>query len=200
MGISSALEEQKTARMAVSYDCAACFAPWSREAAGWLRTHLEREASQLASQVARGSSPFNGRTGLARKPPNPGGHGNKRRMGGRRHPFGRGSRDQRLMELVVPALTTTLAHASEDGDLGPKFFQDPNGDFHRWPPRSVLSRFVGPLRCPAAQVLITSEDIVSKMQKHYLLDKASYGSPTRNVINIESILWCYQRSGRPPST
>jgi uncharacterized protein len=35
------------------------------------------------------------------------------------------------------------------------------------------------------------------MRKHYLNDQASYGSPERNVTNIESILWCYGRTGDP---
>jgi len=50
-------------------------------------------------------------------------------LGGRRHRLAVVLGDQRLMELVRTRIDYTLAHASEDGYLGPKFFQDPNGDF-----------------------------------------------------------------------
>jgi len=44
---------------------------------------------------------------------------------------------------------------------------------------------------------VSSEQIVEAMRKHYLGDKASYGTPQRNVTNIEDILWCYEKTGDP---
>ncbi|MGC9990295.1 MAG: beta-L-arabinofuranosidase domain-containing protein [Terriglobales bacterium] len=196
MGISSALEGAETSPDGRSYAALHALPPGAVRPAGWLRTHLEREASQLASKLPEVSSPFNRAYWAGEETAESWWPWEQTAYwvdGATRLAVVLG--DQRLMELVRTRIDYTLAHASEDGYLGPKFFQDPNGDFHRWP-HALFFRALSALSdARLAQGAITSEDIVAKMQKHYLLDKASYGSPTRNVINIESILWCYQRSG-----
>lgn len=45
------------------------------------------------------------------------------------------------------------------------------------------------------QYAVIAGKIVEEMQRHYLSDKASYGTPVRNVTNIEAMLWCYGRTG-----
>jgi len=144
-GISSALEEQKQARMAARMlRCMLC--PWSREACGWLRTHLEREASQLASKLPEVSSPFNRAYWAGEETAESWWPWNKRRIGWTAPPVCRGSRDQRLMELVRTRIDYTLAHASEDGYLG-QILPGSQRRFHRWP-HALFFRALSPSPMP----------------------------------------------------
>jgi len=103
--------------------------------------------------------------------------------------------DQALLEKVGRRIQYTLSHADDDGYLGPEFFKDPTGDFHRWP-QTLFFRGLGALSDSQGKLSgVTSAQIVEAVRKHYLGDKASYGAPQRNVTNIEDILWCYERSG-----
>jgi len=106
-------------------------------------------------------------------------------------------KDERLMAQVRESIDYTLTHASSEGFLGPKAFADPKGDFHRWP-QNVLFRGLAALSdaqpLPGAP---ESTNIAEALRKHYLNDNASYGTPVRNVTNIEAIVWCYQRTGDP---
>jgi uncharacterized protein len=163
---------------------------------GWLRTYLEREAEQLGSKLPEVSFPFNKAYWAGEETAESWWPWEQKAYwidGATR--LALVTDDQPLMEKVRTCIDYTLAHAAENGYLGPKFIQDPKGDFHRWP-HALFFRSLSALS--DAQVLqgaSTSEEIVEAMRKHYVGDKADYGTPTRNVINIESMLWCYQRSG-----
>ena len=105
--------------------------------------------------------------------------------------------DEALLAQVWATINHTLTHADPDGYLGPQRFKDPKGDYHRWP-QSIFFR--GMTACadgPTPSMGTTGQAIVEAMRKHYLGDQASYGTPERNVVNIESILWCYGRTGDP---
>ena len=158
---------------------------------GWLSTYLKKEGAELGSKLPEISIPFtqpywageetaeswwpweqkaywlDGATRLAVV-----------------------LQDEELMAQVRTTIDYTLTHAAADGYLGPKFFADPKGDFHRWP-HALLFRGLSALSDANFPQGTERNDIVAAMQKHYLSDKASYGAPTRNVINIESMLWCY---------
>jgi hypothetical protein len=103
--------------------------------------------------------------------------------------------DEQLMAQVRSTIDYTLSHAAADGYLGPKYFEDPKRDYHRWP-QNVFFR--GLMALSDAQPVpgdAESVNIAEALRKHYLSDKASYGTPIRNVTNIEEILWCYERTG-----
>jgi hypothetical protein len=89
----------------------------------------------------------------------------------------------------------TLSHAFPDGYLGPALIRngkedDPRLDNFRWP-NTVFFRAV------MAQAEATNDPkIAIAMQKHYLSDQAApYGGSSRDVTNIEPMLWCYARTG-----
>ena len=164
---------------------------------GWLRSYLEKQGAQLGSKLPGISIPFtkaywdgeetaeswwpweqkaywlDGATRLAVV-----------------------LQDQQLMAQVRTSIDYTLSHATEEGYLGPKFFAEPKGDFHRWP-HALLFRGLSALSDAQFEQPAESQPIPAAIGKHYLSDKASYGTPTRNVINIESMLWCYERTGDP---
>ncbi len=98
--------------------------------------------------------------------------------------------DIALMEQVWASINYTITYANSDGYMGPQLLKDPAGDAHRWP-HSVFFRSL--TACADARsplVGATSKSIIEALQKHYLNDQASYGTPERNIANIESILWC----------
>jgi hypothetical protein len=99
--------------------------------------------------------------------------------------------DQQLMHQVRDPIDHTLSHAAADGYLGPDNFRDPKGDYHRWPHMIFFRSLV------ALSDAQQRDDIAEAMRRHYLSDPASYGVPTRNITNIETILWCYGRTGDP---
>ncbi len=101
--------------------------------------------------------------------------------------------DDALMAKVASRIDYTLAHADPDGYLGPQFFKEPKEDYHRWP-QSILFRG---LSATADAKASSAMRIAEAMRKHYLGDRATYGKPTRNVENIESILWACERTGDP---
>jgi uncharacterized protein len=104
-------------------------------------------------------------------------------------------KDEKLMALVRQSLDFTLSHQRDDGYLGPENFRNPQGDFHRWP-QNVLFRGMAALAdarsIPGPQ---ETANVAEALRRHFLGDTADYGSPTRNVTNIEGMIWCYGRTG-----
>ena len=171
-------------------------APGAIRPEGWLRSLLERQAAQLGSKLPQVSWPFteaywageesaqswwpweqkaywlDGATRLALV-----------------------LEDKDLMAKAAAALDYTLAHADADGYLGPKFFENPVGDFHRWP-QNVLFRALAALS-DAATLPGDPESagIPAALGKHFLNDPADYGKPVRNITNVEAMLWAYARTG-----
>lgn len=159
---------------------------------GWLRHYLVKQAEGLGSQLPHVSWPFT-------------------------DPFWKGAKkgeswwpweqvaywvdgatrlalvldDPALMQQVRETIDFTLKTIEIDGYIGPDFFKDPRGDFHRWP-HAIFFRGLSAL---ADAKPAMKEAIVEAMTSHYLLDPAGYGKPTRNVVNIESILWCHGQTG-----
>ena len=160
---------------------------------GWLRAYMEKQRSQLGSQLPDISWPFT-------------------------EPYWEGEEqaeswwpweqkaywidgatrlaivmdDKALMDRVLKTINYTLNHPDpEDGYLGPWFFENPKGDFHRWP-QNVFFRS---LMATADANADGGRNIVEAVRKHYLSDTADYGLPIRNITNIEEMLWCYEQSG-----
>jgi hypothetical protein len=103
--------------------------------------------------------------------------------------------DEKLMAQVRKSIDYTLTHPRKNDYLGPKNFESIEKDFHRWP-QNVLFRGLTALSdATNPPGPAESTNIVEALHRHYLGDKANYGTPVRNVTNIESILWCYQKTG-----
>jgi DUF1680 family protein len=196
MGARAAIAGSEANPETPSYAALHALPPGAVRPEGWLRTYLERESAQLASKLPEVSFPFNK------------GYWAGEETAESWWPWEQTAYwvdgatrvalvldDQQLMQQVRARIDYTLTHASENGYLGPKFIEDPKGDFHRWP-HALFFRALSALSdAQVSQGGITSGDVVAAVKKHYLSDKADYGTPTRNVIGIESILWCYQRTG-----
>ncbi len=92
------------------------------------------------------------------------------------------TQDQALLEKVQTIFRYTLQHQNTDGYLGPKSFEDPKGDEHRWP-QNVFFRGL----TATAGAHVGSPGIATAMSQHYLKDQADYGVSERNITNVESI-------------
>jgi hypothetical protein len=105
--------------------------------------------------------------------------------------------DEELLLKARASLDYTLSHPSSSGFLGPKFleFGDDVFGLNRWP-NTVFNR--GYMALADAQPTPKDVDpvkIAAALEKHYLSDKAPYNDGSRNITNLEVILWCYERTG-----
>jgi uncharacterized protein len=107
--------------------------------------------------------------------------------------------DDQILAKGRASLDYTMAHASKDGFLGPKFleFGDDFGGLNRWP-NNLLNR--GYIALADAQPTAPNTDparIIEAVHRHYMndRDKADYTGGSRNITNLEIILWCYERTG-----
>ena len=103
--------------------------------------------------------------------------------------------DQQLLQVAQHPVDYTLSHAFPDGYLGPALIRNghesnPATDNFRWP-NTVFFRAL------MAKAEATNDPtIAAALHKHYLSDQAApYGGPSRNVTNIEPLLWTYARTG-----
>lgn len=170
---------------------------------GWLRLHLESQA-QLTIALADISFPFF--SGSAREfwegeENSPAWYTWEQRAywidGATR--LGLVLGDDKVLAKGRAGLDYTLAHPSTDGYLGPKFLEFGNdfGGLNRWP-NNVLNR--GYMALADVQPTPANVDpaaIIEAVHRHYVndFDKVDYTGGSRNITNIEIILWCYERTG-----
>ncbi|MFZ0744402.1 MAG: beta-L-arabinofuranosidase domain-containing protein [Terracidiphilus sp.] len=198
MGSSRLLEGAEPDSMTHSYAALHALVPGAIQPDGWLRLYMEKQASQLGSQLPHVSWPFTAAYWAGEEQAESWWPWEQKAYwldGATR--LAVVLQDERLMAQVRESIYYTLTHTDAEGYLGPKNFEDPKEDFHRWP-QNVLFRGLAALGdahpVPGGA---DSVNIADAMRKHYLSDKASYGTPTRNVTNIEAMLWCYRRTGDP---
>lgn len=177
--------------------------PGAVQPQGWLRRYLEKQATQLGAQLPRVSWPF---TGTYWDGEENGEAGNSDAW----WPWEQKAywidgatrlaivlQDRQLMAQTRASIDYTLSHADADGYLGPHYFKDPKGDFHRWPQNIFFRSLTAVGDAQSLPGPVESSDIAQALRKHYLGDTASYGTPIRNVTNIEAMLWTYGRTGDP---
>jgi hypothetical protein len=202
-GTSQLLEGQETNSASPAYAAMRFLAPGAVQPKGWLRGYLKKQAAQLGSKLPQVSWPFTGtywdgeEDGVAGKWDSWWPWEQKAYWIDGATRLAVVLQDEQLMAQVRTSIDYTLAHADADGYLGPQFFKEPKGDFHRWP-QNVFFRSLAALSdAQTAPGAPEGADIAQELRKHYLGDKASYGIPSRNVTNIEAILWCYGHTGDP---
>ncbi|MGB0075670.1 MAG: beta-L-arabinofuranosidase domain-containing protein [Terracidiphilus sp.] len=198
MDSSALVEGMETDSTSHAFAVLRCLAPGAVQPEGWLRGYMERQAAQLGSKLPQVSLPFTEAYWAGEE--NAVSLAAWEQKGYWIDGATRLSvvlQDEQLMAQVRTAIDYTLAHAMADGYLGPKYFEDPKGDAHRWP-QNVFFRSLAAL-CDAKPLPggPDSFNIPEALRKHYLFDKASYGTPIRNVTNIEAMLWCYKKTGDP---
>ncbi|MGA2857904.1 MAG: beta-L-arabinofuranosidase domain-containing protein [Candidatus Sulfotelmatobacter sp.] len=164
--------------------------PGAVRPAGWLRLYLEKQAQQLGSKLADVSWPFTEAYWDGEEKAESWWPWEQRAYwidgAGR---LALVLNDQQLMQRVGAPIDYTLTHAAANRYLGPQNFSDPKGDFHRWP-HAIFFRALA-----AFSEAQQRNDIPDLMRQHYLSDQASYGEPLRNIMNVESMLWCYGQTG-----
>ena len=100
-----------------------------------------------------------------------------------------------LFKRAIRPIAYTMSHPDREGYLGPEVFQDPLADYHRWPHTVFFRAAAAAYDAQAPVPGLSREEIARAIQRHYLIDEASYGKPKRNVNNIEIMLWCYSATG-----
>jgi hypothetical protein len=166
---------------------------------GWLRLHLEGQA-KLASALPDISYPFLNGTFWEGEENSAAWYTWEQRAywidGAVRLALILG--DDKLLAKSKASLDYTLNHASSNGFLGPKFleFGDDNGGLNRWP-NNVLNRgFMALADAQPTPANVDPAKIADAIRTHYLNDKdANYLGGSRNITNLEVILWCYERTG-----
>jgi DUF1680 family protein len=165
---------------------------------GWLRVHLEGQA-KLSSALPDISYPFFSGTFWEGEENSPAWFTWEQKAywvdGATRLALILG--DEKLLAKARAPLDYTLAHRSENGYLGPKFleFGDDFGGLNRWP-NTILNRgFIALAEAQPTPEKVDPANIVDALRRHYLNDKASYTGGSRNITNLEVMLWCYGRTG-----
>ena len=104
--------------------------------------------------------------------------------------------DKELLKKAGFAVEYTLNHQSADGYLGPTYAKDaeasnPAAGNLRWP-HTVFFRALA-----AYGEALNDGRVAPAMRRHYLSDwsRVHYGGPSRDVTNVEGMLWAYQRTG-----
>lgn len=165
---------------------------------GWVRLHMEGQV-RLASALPEISYPFFSGTYWEGEENSPAWFTWEQKAywvdGATRLALALG--DDKLLAKARASLDYTLSHPSSNGFLGPRFleFGDSFGGLNRWP-NTVLNRgFMALADAQPTPDNVDSARIATSLQKHYLNDRISYASGSRNITNLEVILWCYERTG-----
>ncbi len=162
------------------------------EPEGWLRAFLERQRHGLTGHLEVAGYPFNAPTwdqpGVTSR--------------GSEHwwPYeqagywidglvrcGHLLRDPFLLEKACGPIEYVLKHADKDGYLGPKGIKEPVNQ-NRWA-HAVFFRSL-----TAHHGATGDERIVAALQKHYLSGTSPH-SWHREVANLETVLWTYEKTG-----
>ncbi|MBV9063544.1 MAG: glycoside hydrolase family 127 protein, partial [Alphaproteobacteria bacterium] len=167
-----------------------------------MRAYLEKQARQLGAHLPQVSWPFTGGYWSGEEtPPDSTGVGwwpweQKGYWidGALRCAYALG--DEALLKDALAAVEYTLGHVLPDGYLGPAFARYAKAesaavDNFRWP-QTVFFRALA-----AYGEASGDERAAAAMCRHYLADqyRAPYGGPSRDVTNIEGMLWAYERTG-----
>lgn len=196
-GLPHILEAETTSSSSRPYAELCSLPPGAIKPEGWLKLHMEGQA-RLASALPEISYPFSG--GFWEGEENsPAWFTWEQRAywidGATRLALVLG--DDALLAKARAPLDYTLAHPSSTGYLGPKFleFGDDRGGPNRWP-NTVFNRGLMALAdAQPAPDMVDPARIAEALHKHYLNDKADYTGGSRNITNLEVILWCYGRTG-----
>lgn len=180
-----ALVTEKTARTQARLEE---LAPETIVPEGWLKTYLERQASALCYALPDISWPFSANYWDGEEKAESWWPWEQTAYwvdGAVRCALVTG--DEKLLKRVMERVRYTLDHPKGDF-LGPDAIKDPTQSFHRWP-HAIFFRAL--MALSDAGVV---QNIPATLQQFYLSDKADYSLLARNVVNVETMLWCYSRT------
>lgn len=96
--------------------------------------------------------------------------------------------NEALMQRAMQRIRFTLTH--RDGAfLGPALLRNGAAAYHRWPHAIFFRALTALSDCGALQ------QIPETLAAFYLAEHDDYGEYARNVVNVETMLWCYGRTG-----
>jgi uncharacterized protein len=197
-GLPETLEAETPPSASRAYAEMRSLPPGAIKPEGWLKLHMEGQA-KLSSALPDISYPFFSGTFWEGEENSPAWFTWEQRAywvdGATRLALILG--DHNLLAKARAPLDYTLSHPSENGYLGPKFleFGDEAGGLNRWP-NTILNRgFMALADARPVPENVDPARITDALRRHYLNDKASYTGGSRNITNLEVILWCYERTG-----
>lgn len=178
-------------------------APGAVAPEGWLRLYLEKQSSQLASKLPTVSWPFTHEYWAGEE--STGGHewwGWEQRGywidGALRCALV--LKDESLLRQARHPIDYTLSHIASDGYIGPQYLRDPKdpqvkdfapGDL-RWPHQVFFRALI------AYAEATGDKSVAAALRRHYLADDPSlYVGNSRNMVNVEEMLWTYLQTGDP---
>lgn len=96
--------------------------------------------------------------------------------------------NEALIQRALQRIQYTLSH--RDGEfLGPELLRNGAQAYHRWP-HAIFFRALAALSDRGSL-----QQIPQTLSAFYLADPGDYGEYARNVVNVETMLWCYARTG-----
>lgn len=175
-------------------------APGAIKPAGWLALYLEKQARQLGGHLPEVSSPFTGEHWSGEEtPPEVNGWWPWEQKaywidGAMRCALLLD--DKALLAKAMKPVDFTLAHVGPDGYLGPRYAQMDRAKY----PYDGNLRWSHTVFFRALMALADSKrdkQIPEALRRHYLGDakRVPYGAMTRDVTNVEVMLWAYERTG-----
>ena len=169
------------------------------EPEGWLRRYLEHQVCGLTGNIEAVGYPFNTKGWAAPRTKNTTGEGEDW------YPYEQTAywvdgaircglllNDKKLFDKAHKQIEYVLNHADSDGYLGPRPFKTTTkpGQWLRW-------CHVVFFRALMAEYSFGGDSrIVEALARHYLNGTSPY-SDGRDVLNIEAMLWTYERTGDP---
>jgi hypothetical protein len=162
------------------------------EPEGWLRAYLERQRHGLTGHLEVAGYPFNSPTWSQ---PSFASQGHAHWWPYEQAGYwidglvrcGHLLRDPFLLQKAQEPIDYVLKHPDKDGYLGPKGIKEPM-DQSRWA-HAVF------FRAMTAHHSATGDDrIVAALQRHYLSNTSPH-SFHREIANLETVLWTYEKTG-----
>jgi hypothetical protein len=168
-------------------------APGAVRVGGWLELYLRKQADELGSKLPQVSWPFTAAywSGEEEAPKMWWPWEQKAYWVDGATRLALVLDDKELLGQTQAIIEYTLSHANADGYLGPQKLKALGDGYGRWP-HEVFFRGVSAYADGKGD-----PEIAAALKKHYLADTVKYGAAPRNVTNVESILWSYERTGDP---
>lgn len=177
-------------------------APGDVNPEGWLELYLKKQAQELCGHLPEVSWPFTGSYWAGEEtPPDESGIGwwpweQKAYWTDGALRCSLVLQDEKLLRGALANVDYTLNHIMSDGYIGPAFARDveehhPEYGNFRWF-HTVFFRAL------AAHAEATNDPrVAAAIRRHYLsdIDRVHYGGPSRNVTNVEGMLWTYRQTG-----
>jgi uncharacterized protein len=196
-GLPSVLQGAEESSAARPYAALRSLPPGAIQPQGWMRAHLEAQ-SKLTMALPEISYPFNVPYWEGAEDAKSWFQWEQRAYwidGATRLSLLLG--DPSVMAKARSAIDYTLSHPSPTGFLGPRCLEYGGGagGVNRWPNNILFRSMMALTDAQPTPAGIDGQAVIAAMRTHFLKDTAPYSNGSRNITNIEPLLWCYERTG-----